>query len=63
MPFDLKMKEAMQAQDCLYTLVLKDPEGGWEPRVIGSIMQYLYSPDDPDAVIEKMADPRPRSSR
>jgi len=60
MPFDLKMKEMMEAQDCLYTLVLKDPEGGWEPRVIGSIMQYLYSPDDPDAVIEKMADPKTR---
>lgn len=60
MPFDLKMKEVMEAQDCLYTLVLKDPEGGWEPRVIGSIMQYLYSPDDPNAVIEKMADPKTR---
>jgi mannitol 2-dehydrogenase len=60
MPFDLKMKEAMQSQDCLYTLVLKDPEGGWEPRVIGSIVQYLYSPDNPDAVIEKMADPATR---
>jgi mannitol 2-dehydrogenase len=60
MPFDLKMKEAMEAQDCLYTLVLKDPEGGWQPRVIGSIVQYLYSPDDPEAVIEKMADPNTR---
>jgi mannitol 2-dehydrogenase len=60
MPFDLKMKEAMEAQDCLYTLVLKDPEGGWEPRIIGSIVQYLYAPDDPDAVIEKMADPTTR---
>jgi mannitol 2-dehydrogenase len=60
MPFDLKMKEAMEAQDCLYTLVLKDPDGGWEPRIVGSIVQYLYAPDDPDAVIEKMADPATR---
>ncbi|HJV15030.1 MAG TPA: mannitol dehydrogenase family protein [Propionibacteriaceae bacterium] len=60
MPFDLKMKEAMQTQDGLYILVLKDPEGGWEPRVIGSIVQYLYAPDDPEAVIEKMADPATR---
>jgi mannitol 2-dehydrogenase len=57
MPFDLKMKEAMQSQDCLYTLVEKAPDGSWEPRIIGSIVQYLYAPDDPDAVIEKMADP------
>jgi mannitol 2-dehydrogenase len=54
------MKEAMQSQDCLYTLVLKDPGGGWEPRVAGSIVQYLYAPDDPDAVVEKMADPSTR---
>jgi mannitol 2-dehydrogenase len=60
MPFDLKMKEAMQSQDCLYTLVEKAPDGGWEPRIIGSIVQYLYAPDDPEAVIEKMADPATR---
>ena len=60
MPFDLKMKEAMQTQDCLYTLVEKASDGSWEPRVIGSIVQYLYAPDDPDAVIEKMADPTTR---
>src|SRR5688572_14400493 len=57
MPFDLKMKEALQSQDCLYTLVEKAPDGSWDLRVIGSIVQYLYAPDDPDAVIEKMADP------
>jgi len=60
MPFDLKMKEAMEAQDCLYTLVEKAPDGSWEPRIIGSIVQYLYAPNDPDAVIEKMADPKTR---
>jgi mannitol 2-dehydrogenase len=55
MPFDQRMRDAMQAQDCLYTLVLKSPDGTYEPRVIGSIVEYLYAPDDPDAVIEKMA--------
>ena len=60
MSFDLKMKEAMHAQDCLYTLVEKAPDGSWEPRVIGSIVRYLYAPDDPEAVIEKMADPATR---
>ena len=54
------MKQVMDAQDCLYTLVLKDPDGSWEPRVIGSIVEYLFAPDDPDAVIEKMADPATR---
>ena len=36
------------------------PDGSWEPRVIGSIVEYLYAPDDPEAVIEKMADPATR---
>jgi mannitol 2-dehydrogenase len=55
LPGDRRMKEAMDAQDCLYTLVLKYPDGTYEPRVIGSIVEYLFAPDDPDAVIEKMA--------
>lgn len=60
MPFDLKMREAMHTQDCLYTLVEKAPDGSWTPGIIGSIVQYLYAPDDPEAVIEKMADPATR---
>src|SRR5919107_1777589 len=55
LPGDRRMKEAMDAQDCLYTLVLKYPDGTFEPRVIGSIVEYLFAPDDPEAVIEKMA--------
>ena len=50
----------MADQDCLYTLVLKHSDGTWEPRVIGSIVQYLFAPDDPEAVIEKLADPATR---
>jgi mannitol 2-dehydrogenase len=55
LPQDGGMKEALQKQDCLYTLVVKKPDGTLEPRVIGSIVEYLLAPDDPDAVIEKMA--------
>ena len=57
---DARMRDVMREQDCLYTLVLKDPEGGWQPRVVGSLVQYLYAPDDPEAVLEKMADPATR---
>jgi len=60
MPFDTKMQTIMKAQDCLYTMVLKDPDGSWTPRIIGSIVEYLFAPDDPEAVIEKMADPATR---
>jgi mannitol 2-dehydrogenase len=57
MPADRKMKEVMDAQDGLYTLVLKHSDGTYEPRIIGSIVEYLFAPDEPEAVIEKMADP------
>jgi mannitol 2-dehydrogenase len=57
MPADRKMKEVLDAQDGLYTLVLKHSDGTYEPRVIGSIVAYLFAPDDPEAVIETMAAP------
>ena len=60
LPQDRRMAEVMAAQDCLYTLVVKHPDGTLEPRVIGSMVQYLLAPDDPDAVIERMAAPTTR---
>ena len=55
LPSDARMKQVMDNQDCLYTLVVKNPDGTREGRVIGSIIEYLFAPDDPEAVIEKMA--------
>ncbi|MDR6559643.1 mannitol 2-dehydrogenase [Arthrobacter pascens] len=55
LPHDATMKQVMDAQDCLYTLVLKNPDGTREGRVVGSIKEYLFAPEDPEAVIEKMA--------
>jgi mannitol 2-dehydrogenase len=60
LPSDVRMRDALKAQDCLYTLVVKHPDGTFEPRVIGSIVDYLFAPDDPEAVIERMADPATR---
>ncbi|APX92372.1 mannitol dehydrogenase [Halomonas sp. 1513] len=57
MPGDKRMQQALAAQDHLYTLVVKHPDGRYEPRVIGSMIDYLFAPDDPEAVIERMADP------
>jgi mannitol 2-dehydrogenase len=55
MPADRAMQQVLDEQDGLYTLVLKHSDGTYEPRVIGSIVEYLFAPDDPEAVIEKMA--------
>jgi mannitol 2-dehydrogenase len=54
---DRAMRDALTAQDYLYTLVQKHSDGTYEARVIGSIVDYLYAPDDPDAVIARLADP------
>ena len=55
LPVDARMKHVMESQDCLYTLVEKHADGSRSARVIGSIVEYLFAPDDPEAVIEKLA--------
>ncbi|MGP9503773.1 mannitol dehydrogenase family protein [Specibacter sp. AOP5-B1-6] len=55
LPHDEQMAKVMADQDCLYTMLLKHPDGRREARVIGSITEYLFAPADPEAVIEKMA--------
>jgi len=57
LPFDERMRDALERQDGLYTLVLKAPDGSRDARVVGSIIRYLYAPDSPEAVLEMMADP------
>jgi mannitol 2-dehydrogenase len=56
-PFDRRMRDVLVEQDFLYTLALKHPDGTVEPRVLGSIVDYLYAPDDAEAVIERLAAP------
>lgn len=60
LPQDTAMRDAMRAQDCLYTLVLRHPDGSHEPRVIGSELEYLFSPTDHATVFERLEDPAVR---
>ncbi|MET9268827.1 mannitol dehydrogenase family protein [Kribbella sp. NPDC003557] len=60
LPNDRRMAEVMSAQDGLYTLVIKHPDGTLEPRVVGSIVGYLFAPDDPEAVLARLVDPATR---
>ena len=55
LPGDKRMRDVLSAQDGLYTLVEKHRDGTYAARVIGAITEYLFAPDDPEAVIEKMA--------
>jgi mannitol 2-dehydrogenase len=57
LPGDAAMRDALDAQDRLYTLVRKHPDGTLDARVIGSIIDYLLASDDPERVVELLADP------
>ncbi|MGL4744182.1 MAG: mannitol dehydrogenase family protein, partial [Dermatophilaceae bacterium] len=46
LPQDAAMRDAMRAQECEYTLVVRHPDGSLEPRVVGSVLEYLYGPDE-----------------
>lgn len=56
MPSDVRMRDALKGQDCLYTLTEKTPDGQHSSRVIGSIIDYIYAPEDPAAAVSVLAD-------
>ncbi|MBO0680354.1 mannitol dehydrogenase family protein [Mycolicibacterium sp. S2-37] len=60
LPADRKMADVLTEQNGLYTLVLENPDGTREARVIGSIVDYRFAPDDPEGVIELLAAPTTR---
>jgi mannitol 2-dehydrogenase len=43
MPSDITMRDALTASDGLYTLVVKNPDGSRDVRVIGSIIDYVFA--------------------
>jgi mannitol 2-dehydrogenase len=60
LPHDRRIIETLRAQDGLYTLVVKHPDGRREPRVVGSVVEVMLAPDDPQAVIDRLTDERTR---
>ena len=57
--YDKRMRDALQSQDCLYTLVERSLKSD-RARIIGAITQYLFAPDNRQAVIDAMAAPECR---
>lgn len=49
-------KEALEPQDGLYTVLVKDGEAR-APRVIGSVLQVFDAPNERAALLKRMADP------
>ena len=53
------MRDALAPQDWLYTVVERSRDRD-AARVVGSMVGYHYAPDDPEAVLAVLADPRTR---
>ena len=60
MPADWTMRDVLNDQDGLYTLILEKPDGTRDAQVIGSIIDYRYAPDDPESALEVLAAPSTR---
>lgn len=53
------MREALEPQDGLYTVVQRGARGD-RARVVGAITRYLFAPEETAAVVGALADPRLR---
>src|SRR3984885_12952045 len=60
MPADWTMRDVLNDQDGLYTLILENPDGSRDAQVIGSIIDYRYAPDDPESALEVLSAPSTR---
>lgn len=57
---DEPLARTLRDQDLLYTSLTVDPDGTTQARVIGSLVQHIYAPDDPKAVLDRLAAPSTR---
>lgn len=57
LPQDKRIGEVLDDQDYLYTLVTVDPDGIREARIVGSVADFVFAPDDPQAVIDVLSSP------
>jgi len=55
--FDKPMHDALMSQDHLYTLISRGVTKT-EYSVIGAMLDFVHSPDDKDAALERLADPQ-----
>ncbi|MCA9832361.1 MAG: mannitol dehydrogenase family protein [Thermomicrobiales bacterium] len=60
LPGDVRMRDALAEQDYRYTLVEKYSDGATKAQTIGSIVGYLFAPDDPDSALHLLTSPQIR---
>lgn len=59
LPQDRAVADALVPQRGLYTLLVRGPEAD-EARVIGSLLEYMFAPDGPEAVLAALASAQTR---
>ncbi|GAC1526742.1 MAG: mannitol dehydrogenase family protein [Chloroflexota bacterium] len=55
LPQDRGVAAALQPQQCLYTLLVRSTEGD-TARIVGSLLEYQFAPEHPEAVLNALAD-------
>jgi mannitol 2-dehydrogenase len=55
LPQDAAMAAAMKRQDGLYSVSEMAPDGSYTTRVVEAMVEYLYAPDDPEAVLARLS--------
>lgn len=59
-PAERAKADGLKQQQGLYTLTVYPPDAEPTTRVVGSILDYMVAPDDPAAVVERLADSKIR---
>lgn len=59
LPADRGIAEALVSQQGLYTVVVRSAEVD-RARVVGTLLEYLFAPNQPEAVLDALADARTR---
>lgn len=60
LPGDRAIGDALRHQRHRYVVALKHADGTLEGRVVGSVVEHLYAPADPEAALQRLTDPRVR---
>ncbi len=60
LPIDKKLYLTLKEQDYLYTVLMREPGGKLNATIVGALTEYIFAPDNPEAVFEKIADPKIR---
>lgn len=60
LPGDTRMRDALVDSDFQYTHVERSASGKVSARQVGAIVDYLFAPDDPEAVLQLLTRPQIR---